>query len=434
MPSKVSYRVRCSSTCSGWAWDVSNVQFFSDTVQVHPLSAIDSANAGGGWGPQNALGESNNLPWGGRVDGNGEFWIGGIFDANITSVKVLETSRVHRASDPYAIIFEKKGEDGKKWETVSSVTVKPKNAEINGVELQTNKDKDTKVEKWEPIGPTPTDEELTTKPSKPLSGKVHGVCYKSNLHCPPPNTFAPDEAFYYSENCEGLWVCCSKACGQETLERVCKFVRAVVPPEQRAMWGRFRSPKWAKDPGPMRLVVLDNRTNERAGVIPELRDESTGRNQTSCPFVFTSREDFYGGVGNGCWCEKQLTLHEMTHGSDMVIRQMLDPSFHDEVGELWSKYRDKFRHTDLSTSRTIILFDTGANTVDEEQNYSYCYAAANRDEFLAEAHCIAQGLHIKSNDYIRCNISTPKELVEAMPEVHGLLGSHFSLPRIEDSK
>jgi hypothetical protein len=34
----------------------------------------------------------------------------------------------------------------------------------------------------------------------------------------------------------------------------------------------------------------------------------------------------------------------------------------------------------------------------------YCYAAANRDEFLAETHTIAQGLHVKSDDYRKCKV------------------------------
>ena len=80
----------------------------------------------------------------------------------------------------------------------------------------------------------------------------------------------------------------------------------------------------------MRVIVLDERTNEQAGCIPELQDNSGGRNGTSCPFVFTSREDFDGGIG-GSWSEGQLSCHEITHGSDMVVRQLRDAYFHDQV-------------------------------------------------------------------------------------------------------
>jgi hypothetical protein len=62
----------------------------------------------------------------------------------------------------------------------------------------------------------------------------------------------------------------------------------------------------------MRVVILDNRTNEQAGSIPELQDKSKGRNGTSCPFVFSSREDFTTGIGSGGWKTGRLTSHELT--------------------------------------------------------------------------------------------------------------------------
>lgn len=283
---------------------------------------------------------------------------------------------------------------------------------------------------WKASGPIPKDEDLTTTPSLPLSGKVHGCCYKSNVHPRRTEVFVPDEDFYHTEYCEGLWVCVSKACGEDTLQRACQLIRSTVPIEQRKMWDKFQSPKWAKDPGPMRVIVLDDRTNEQAGCIPELQDESSGRNQTSCPFIFTSREYFFGGVGGGGqrWCEGRLTLHELTHCSDMVIRQLKDPYFHEEVGMLWSKYRDKFNYdADSVTKRNITIYDSGECIVDEEGKSTYCYAATNRDEFLAECHCIAQGLHVKSMDYTKCNMSTPDELRDAMPDVYQLLERNFRM-------
>jgi len=110
----------------------------------------------------------------------------------------------------------------------------------------------------------------------------------------------------------------------------------------------------------------------------------------------------------------------------------MDPYFHDEVGELWSKHRNKFLLANSSSTRTITIFASGVrNIANEKPKQSYCYAATNRDEFLAEVHCIAQDLHIKSKDYNRCNMSTSKELRQAMPEVYRLLESHFSLPKVE---
>lgn len=200
----------------------------------------------------------------------------------------------------------------------------------------------------------------------------------------------------------------SKACGSETLPKACALVRSVITLQQRKLWGMFRSTKERKDPGPMRIVVLDNRTNEQAGIIPELKDDSPGRNGTASPFVFSSREDFFGGIGSS-WVEGRLTLHEMTHGADMVIRQLVDPYFHNEVEDLYCKHKEKFKYLKSS------------------QEWSYCYAGTNRDEFLAEAHTIAQGMHVGSKDYELCKMSTPIDLKSKMQDVLNLLQKHFRL-------
>lgn len=349
----------------------------------------------------------------------------------------METSLNHRAKDPRDITFGMR-EDGNgrdEWRMVKSdeqngVTINMHD-QLWKAEQQDEHSVHAKQEKWEPEGRIPAGDELTSNPSQPLAGKVHGVCYKSNLHPGPTRPFAPDDAFYHSENCEGLWVCVSKECGEETLRRACHLIRTCIPEGQRRMWGAFVSPTWAKDPGPMRLIVLDDRTDQQAGCVPELRDGSRGRNQTSCPFVFTSREDFHGGVGGGRgWCEGQLTLHEATHGADMVIRQREDPYFHEEVGRLWAKHREKFRYAG-DARRTTIILSCGECHVDEDDGHSYCYAAANRDEFLAECHCIAQGLHVKSKDYSRCKLSFPRELKEAMVDVYELLDRQFLLQKCQ---
>ena len=66
------------------------------------------------------------------------------------------------------------------------------------------------------------DDEFVTPPSQPLhSLNIHDVCFKNKLHPPRVGEFRPDEGFYQSENCEGVWVCVSKECPQHTLKRAC---------------------------------------------------------------------------------------------------------------------------------------------------------------------------------------------------------------------
>lgn len=457
MTTTVSYRVRCHSTKSEWAWDVASVQFFGssnsskqDERPIYPLRAIESGNAGhSAWGAHNAIrihnnnsNNNNNNPhsyWGGRRNG-GDFWIGGEFptDTEVTRVQIQEMN--HRAKDPMEIQFEVKrqGEWTRVWTTPairnhpSSSQQQRKQSNVD----ETSKDVVTSAIIWQPEKPAPNDSDLVTRPSRPLMGQVHSACYTSQLQ-PPRTTFVPDDAFYHSQNCEGLWVCVSKECGVETLEKACRLVRRTIPLSQRNLWGHFRSPRWARDPGPMRLIVLDNRTNQQAGSIPELcryddAAQMKGRNQTMCPFVFTSREDFHGGVAFGGWCSGRLTLHEMTHGADMVIRQLVDPYFHDAVGKLWAQHCHKFRYQNQSSSlRTITIssetYDIQEEEEEEEEATNHCYAAANRDEFLAECHCIAQGLHLNSKDYEQCQLSTPTELQNTMPDVYQLLQDYFIL-------
>lgn len=49
------------------------------------------------------------------------------------------------------------------------------------------------------------------------------------------------------------------------MEEAARCIRRWVPLSLRAKFASFRSPKWAKDPGPMRVIILDNRTNEQVG-------------------------------------------------------------------------------------------------------------------------------------------------------------------------
>ena len=195
---------------------------------------------------------------------------------------------------------------------------------------------------------------------------MHDCCYRNKLHaCSDGNDFVPDSEFYFSCNCEGLCVCVSRSSGEETLARACRLVRRMIPPAQRQLWSLFRSPLWAKNKGPMRLVVLKDQTDEQAGGIPELKDDSKGRNFASCPFVFTSREDFYEGVGG--WPPTALTAHEMLHGADMVIRQLIDPAFHDDVLEQYLNHRAssdiiRVEQMDAKPSNTFMLLRIEMNS------------------------------------------------------------------------
>ncbi len=415
----VGYRVVCSQTTSGWAWDVLKLEFYVGERRVLPQRPIESGNAGAGYEAQAAVMSQGGGTWGGRKDANGLFWVGGLFPADtvVSRVVLTENAKAHASCEGKVRLQRgaQRGQGGFDWLNIEGKK-RDTQAEIERLLLQRV---EYAPQPLEQKGPVPRDSELVTLPSKRIRGKIHDVCYKAQLQPKRKVAFVPNREFYFAENCEGLWVCVSKTCGQDTLERACKFVRSVVPPYQRKLWGQFRSPKWAKDPGPMRLVVLDNRTNQQAGCIPELKDESKGRNGTSCPFVFTSREDFYQGVGPQV---TQLTAHEVTHGADMVIRQLVDPYFHDQVTQLWAAHCGKFLAP--SPRRRLVLFDDGSQ-FPLGGTASYRYAACNRDEFLAECLCIALGLKRGCAKYTACGMSTPEELAKRMPDVLALLRHHF---------
>eukprot|EP00466_Bigelowiella_natans_P020737 jgi/Bigna1/139624/aug1.51_g14332 len=382
-----------ADTSSGWAWDICDLRFFSTksssnmsggggVQRVYPLKPIESGSAGPGYSAEGALSMGSGQLWGGRKDPNngGDIWIGGKFPVGtIISHVELKEHASHRA-EAGSLSLECLNENGR-WIAVKDDDGADgvKGGEEDGDEREGKetpfsfsfaggREKKKRVKKVVFELPVPKDEELLSKPSRHLNGRVHSVCYK----------------FYHAECCEGLWVCVSHRCGKDILAKACALVRRTIPEKQRSLWGAFRSPKWAKDPGPMRIVVLDNRTNEEAGCIPELQDGSRGRNGTSCPFVFTSREDFEEGVGGGSWKPFQLTVHEMTHGADMVIRQLIDPYFHYQVALLWEKHADKFliQRQKQETYRWTAILANGRQVLREEQAPErYCYAAANRDEY-----------------------------------------------------
>ena len=74
-----------------WAWDVQELEFYKNLDCTTKISTntgipIDSGNAGQGWEADNAFGEGAwaHMPWGGRQDQNGVFWIGMSFQEVVT--------------------------------------------------------------------------------------------------------------------------------------------------------------------------------------------------------------------------------------------------------------------------------------------------------------------------------------------------------------
>merc|ERR1712194_46777 len=96
-----------------------------------------------------------------------------------------------------------------------------------------------------------------------------------------------------------------------------------------------------------------------------------------------------------------LTAHEMVHGADMVLRQLSDPGFNDDVADLYAEHRHLFRWRKPTVAGGSVLRN--------------CYAAANPDEFLAETHVILLGLMRDREPYQRAGVSTPAELQEHCP-------------------
>jgi len=167
----------------------------------------------------------------------------------------------------------------------------------------------------------------------------------------PDRDFKPDPSFYNSMCLDGLWICVSKACRPGTLERAAVLVSSYLPVEIRRLFLEWRAPSY-RPRGPFRLVVLDNKTNQKAGDCPEFPDDWEGRNGTSNPASFTSVEDLWEGQGS-------LTVHELMHGVDMIIRQQIDPSFMEDC-------------------------DNCHKRICESEVFLKCYARCNRHEYLAE--------------------------------------------------
>lgn len=119
-----------------------------------------------------------------------------------------------------------------------------------------------------------------------------------------------DPSFYQSVNCEGLWVCCSQAAGP-VLPAAVTLIRACFSPAARAACATFRSPIGSAagdDPGPMRLVILDDRTsvadNEQAALSPP-QTEPVRRNENLCQIPeFVGKKEGRHRVedGRNCTC------------------------------------------------------------------------------------------------------------------------------------
>lgn len=405
------WRIRATSTATG-LWDVRGLRFLDDHgTELAASSAFCSGSASdpahGGFRGYDAAGcILGSGMWGGRPDRHGRLFLGAAFDepVRVRAVRFSQPSERHWSAE-VALEYWRDESPEPAWVLRRFVQLGGNGAcnEAQVSEPFVGMFHDEAASDGEP----PDEKDLTVDPSQPLTMAVHDVCYKSRLQARCADDFVPDPGFYLAENCEGLWVCVSQACGEETLQRACALVRAMYPPEHRRLWGEFVSPAWARDPGPMRLVVLDNRSGEQMGMIPELQDDRTGRNCTCCPWVFTSREDFFGGVAG--WHEGRLTVHEMTHGADMVLRQAVDPYIHEAVRDMYRAHREKFCfHEPCGAARK-------------------CYAAANRDEFLAECHVILQGL-MRADDYDMCGLGTPDALGDACPDVVAFLLNYFVAP------
>eukprot|EP01060_Flectonema_neradi_P006283 TRINITY_DN1420_c1_g1_i1.p1 TRINITY_DN1420_c1_g1~~TRINITY_DN1420_c1_g1_i1.p1 ORF type:complete len:439 (+),score=35.63 TRINITY_DN1420_c1_g1_i1:48-1364(+) len=285
-------------------------------------------------------------------------------------------------------------------------------------------------------------------PSAPFKQtKPPDVCFIEDCHPPRSTPFQPDDSFYNSECCEGLWVCCSKNAAKGTLEQACALVRSVFPLPLRRKFLEFRSPKWALDPGPMRLVILAS--NEQAGCIPEVTgtplEDMNGANHTYFPWTFSNENDFR--ESNTANPNKGvLTIHECTHAADGVIRQQIDPYFHEHVQLLYNtaianSHDGKPNWSDRGTSIPI-EFVTQQNHTRKGGSYDFggrynggLYAMANRDEYLAETHCMLRGMtaiHGEPPEAVRSAVDfgmcTPDGLSNHDPGIHALLLKYFSPP------
>ena len=167
---------------------------------------------------------------------------------------------------------------------------------------------------------------------------------------------------------DGLWVLTSKEVDERVLKCAAELMCRYIPLELRLrrLCLQWRAPL-GMPKGPFRLIILDPVTNQQAGDCPDFPDSLRGRNGTSNPGIFSSADDFPCNPGLNSACG-ELTVHQMTHGLDMVIRQQLDPYFFQQVDDCY---------------RAAL----------EQCVYKKAYAAANRHEYLAEMCTLFVGTH-----------------------------------------
>jgi len=175
-----------------------------------------------------------------------DFFIGGRFENKVTVSRVhfKETSDEHCAKDG-VISMQRWSAKDCNWIDVRYVSLEERSDILGSGIIRSGK--------------VPLPSELVSQPSRNLTCSVHDCCLIHKIYpIGASEQFSPDDSFFLSENCEGLWVSVSHACGVETLRRASSLVRSLIPEAQRAKWLQFRSPKWAKNAGPMRIIVLDN--------------------------------------------------------------------------------------------------------------------------------------------------------------------------------
>ncbi len=395
-----AFRVTTSHTSQGSAWDVSQLELSNNGTPLIPSSISTSGSyAHPDYEPIQVL-ENNPKFWGGRPDEHGQFYLQLNFQKAVAfdSLTLTLKQRQEHFATKISILFGRSIDGTWVWNQVgnyesSGCVPLSLNLSFPGLSLSLIEPK-REPKREEPLRVPPAD--FWHSPEK--------------LHPARPMEFVPDSSFYNSVNVNGLWVCASKTIELEVISKCEALVRSKVPLWLLQACRSFRSARWAIDPGPLRIIILDNRFNEQAGMIPELENDTKGRNCTSCPFVFTSREDFVDGV-NFQWPLGALTAHELVHGLDMVIRQV-DPDFHNRVAGLFiqAKKSQIYQYKDVRGTHEM-------------------YAATNRDEFLAETAIIAMGLADPSpnREYFKSGLYLRSQLEEKDPEVVDLLSTFLNL-------
>ncbi|KAJ3010805.1 UNVERIFIED_CONTAM: hypothetical protein HDU68_001963 [Siphonaria sp. JEL0065] len=363
-----------------WKLDLKRVTFLDESAEQVEIVAFSCSGTEDGFDVA-AVFEDNDDIWGGRADENERIWIQIESDSDVVDFSATAVDQLGAF-----LTLQRQNQDNN-FEFEDLVRYK---VDDDGELVQVSLDE----------GPGPSLDDMVTEPSQEGDLSVlPDICFYKNLQPDREEEFVPDPDFYVSVNCEGLWVCCSLAAA-DVLDVACEKVREWYKPELRELCSTFRCPKGSTgdDNGPMRIVILDHETNETSKDIPEFigkpeSEEKEGtRNGTSCPFIFSSRDDFQGGFSG--WPEGNLTCHELFHGIDMVIRQQVDPAFHWKVEEAYKA------HMARGTLGKV-------------------YATEHRDEYIAEMMTVYHG--VQEQDLIDLGLTSREQLYEMAPEVYALI-------------